>query len=105
MHGAVRVPGGDPFEIDWLLRADPTFFDFFGFDLARGSSAQVLADPGSIVLTQSTARTLFGDIDPVGRTVEFLERGFMDKEEARSSSPSAESPPIRPATRLSDSTR
>ncbi len=83
VHGAVRVPGGDPFEIDWLLRADPTFFDFFGFDLARGSSAQVLADPGSIVLTQSTARTLFGDMDPVGRTVEFLERGFMDKEEAR----------------------
>ncbi|HVU55040.1 MAG TPA: ABC transporter permease [Puia sp.] len=47
------------------------FEKMFRFPLVKGSMETVLRDPYSIVLTQSTARALFGDADPMGKTVRF----------------------------------
>lgn len=55
-----------------ILIADEGFFGFFDFEFLRGDPADVLVDPLSIVLTESTARRFFGDSDPIGRTVESL---------------------------------
>jgi len=49
--------------------ASDNFFDFFGFPLLQGDAEQVLKDPSSIVLTASTAERLFGDRDPIGKTI------------------------------------
>lgn len=45
------------------------FLKIFQFPMLRGAAGAVLQDPYSIVLTESTARALFGKEDPVGRTV------------------------------------
>lgn len=46
------------------------FFRFFSFRLFHGNPDQVLADRYSIVLTESGARRLFGNEDPVGKTLQ-----------------------------------
>lgn len=45
------------------------FLDIFQFPLSVGSRDQALDDPSSIVLTESTARVLFGNDNPLGRMV------------------------------------
>jgi hypothetical protein len=49
---------------------DPAFLKMFSFPLLRGNPDQVLAEPNSIVLTESLARRLFGKGDPVGKIVQ-----------------------------------
>lgn len=39
---------------------DSNFFSFFSFPLLQGNAATVLKDPGSVVLTESTAKKYFG---------------------------------------------
>jgi putative ABC transport system permease protein len=47
----------------------PEFLEMFQFPLLHGQAEKVLDDPYSIVLTESTARALFGDKDPINQTV------------------------------------
>ncbi len=47
------------------------FLKLFQFGLLRGNAATVLNDPYSIVLTESTAKALFGNEDPINKTVRF----------------------------------
>lgn len=49
--------------------ADSTLFDIFTYEFLYGNSGDALVTPFSIVLTETTARKLFGDIDPVGKVV------------------------------------
>lgn len=49
--------------------ADSTLFDIFTYEFLYGNAADALLTPFSIVLTETTARTLFGGINPVGKTV------------------------------------
>lgn len=51
------------------LYADSTVFDVFTWPLIAGDARQALRGPGRIVLTESTARTLFGNTDVLGREV------------------------------------
>ena len=63
----VRIDGGllQP----TMLHTDPGFFDVLGFPLVAGDAATALAEPYSVVLTETLARTRFGDADPVGQTL------------------------------------
>jgi predicted permease len=45
------------------------FLEMFQFPLVKGNAHQVLADANSIVLTESAARSFFGNEDPVGKIV------------------------------------
>ncbi|MCE7991090.1 MAG: FtsX-like permease family protein [Roseivirga sp.] len=49
--------------------AAENFFNFFGFPLVQGDAATALSDPSSIVLSESTAKRLFGDESAMGKTV------------------------------------
>ena len=51
------------------VMAGPDFLKAFEYPLVKGSAGQVLSDPYSIVLTQSTAKALFGDADAMGKMV------------------------------------
>ena len=46
-----------------------SFLKMFDFKMLSGNPDLALSDPRSIVLTQSTAKALFGDIDPLGKMV------------------------------------
>ena len=45
------------------------FLQMFEFPLLQGDAKTVLADPSSIVISQSTARALFDKEDPVGKVI------------------------------------
>jgi putative ABC transport system permease protein len=46
---------------------DPDFFELFSFPLLRGEEATVLQDISAVVLTESCADKIFGNVDPLGR--------------------------------------
>jgi putative ABC transport system permease protein len=48
---------------------DPNFFQMIKLPLVAGDPARVLAQPDSIVLSQTMARKFFGDTNPLGKTV------------------------------------
>ena len=48
---------------------DPQTFEIFSFPLVRGDRASALKDPSSVLLSERAARRLFGETDPVDRTV------------------------------------
>ena len=59
--------------------ADPAFFRVFSFPFVRGTPDTALADLRSVVLTERSARKLFGRDDPTGRplTIKVGDR-FLD---------------------------
>ena len=63
------------------LWASKDFFNVFTFPLIQGNPNTALEDPNSIVLTETTAKKLYGDEDPMGKIitinkVEFLIKGI-----------------------------
>ena len=49
--------------------AGEEFLTMFEFPLLKGDPRQVLSEPYAIVITESTAKALFGDEDPINRIV------------------------------------
>ncbi|HLF36010.1 MAG TPA: ABC transporter permease [Cyclobacteriaceae bacterium] len=56
------------------LYADENFFRLFNFALKQGDPLTALKDPHSLVLTESMSGKLFGDENPLGKTVSFADR-------------------------------
>ncbi|HVU97895.1 MAG TPA: ABC transporter permease [Puia sp.] len=52
-------------------QAEADFFKIFPYPVVKGSLAGALDEPYSIVLTETTARSLFGDADAIGKPVRF----------------------------------
>ncbi|HXO77144.1 MAG TPA: ABC transporter permease, partial [Puia sp.] len=52
-----------------MFMVDTSFLRMFDFRLLKGNRATVLRKPNSTVLTATTARILFGDEDPIGKTI------------------------------------
>lgn len=50
--------------------ADPSFFSVFSFNLKYGNAATALSDIHDIVLTEETARRLFGTTNVMGKSVQ-----------------------------------
>ena len=71
--------GQDALFLDDVVVTDAAFFDVFPHPFLQGNPATALDGPGRIVLTASTVAQLFGDADPMGRTVGVDQRGgFQD---------------------------
>ncbi|MDA1029192.1 MAG: ABC transporter permease [Bacteroidetes bacterium] len=49
--------------------ADPNLFETFGFELAVGDEKTALSAPGTVVISSELATKLFGQSDPMGRTI------------------------------------
>lgn len=52
-----------------VMYADADLFELFPFPMRYGSPSTALHERNSVVLTRGNARILFGDEDPVGRTI------------------------------------
>ncbi len=72
-RGYIVESGGRRLETDPLY-VDPNFLEFFTFPLRVGDKASVLRDPQNAVLTEDFARRLFGDQDPLGKTVSIYDQ-------------------------------
>ncbi len=57
------------FEIPHVTFADRTVFDVFTFPFILGNPETALRDPFSVVLTEKTAKKIFGNKNPVGQTI------------------------------------
>ena len=55
-----------------IMLADSTFFRLFDFPLVKGNRQTVLDAPDKCVVTESLARRLFGDKNPIGETVQIV---------------------------------
>jgi len=69
VHGGERIH-----ERNYLI-ADPGFFDLFDFKVVRGDAATALQQPNSVVISESMARRLFGNDNPVGEVLTFTGSG------------------------------
>jgi len=54
-----------------IIYADSSFFDLFSFRLIHGNPSRALSMPRSIVITMELAGKLFGDENPIGKTLRF----------------------------------
>ena len=61
----------DDTEFFWegIFLADPNVFDVFDHDIIYGDPNGALADPSSIALSETVARTYFGNTNPIGETI------------------------------------
>jgi len=59
----------NPILLKSVFMADSTVFEMFSFKFLMGNPGTALVDPYSIVLTRESARTLFGDENPLGQVV------------------------------------
>lgn len=57
-------------QVNQLLMADPSFLDVFSFEFLQGDPKHALDAPFDLILTQSLARKIFGNENPVGKTLE-----------------------------------
>lgn len=53
------------------------FLEMFEFPLVSGSHSEALKDPMSIVLSESLAKILFGNEDPIGKQVRLSDEGTL----------------------------
>jgi len=52
-----------------LFYADTGFFDVFTISMVKGAPGKVLDRPGTIVLSETSAKRYFGDADPIGKSL------------------------------------
>ncbi len=63
---------------------DPSFFRIFSFPFVKGNPDEALAEPDSVVMTESVAAKYFGEEDPIGKTLtldhdkDFVVKGVIE---------------------------
>jgi putative ABC transport system permease protein len=74
LHGDVKqAETVIPLEGLW---ANNSFFNVFTFPLVQGDARTALKEPFSMVLTEESAKKLFGDREAVGKTVSLLDKEY-----------------------------
>ncbi|MCF8358105.1 MAG: ABC transporter permease [Prolixibacteraceae bacterium] len=69
VRGGVLLHNERYYDINQAFICDSTFFDVFSSKLIVGNKETVLEAPGSMVITASFARKVFGNEDPVGEVM------------------------------------
>lgn len=72
-HEAVAINKDTKIMVEMLM-VDSTFLDMFSFNMIKGDPVEALKLRNSVVLTQEYANKLFGDEDPIGKTINLNER-------------------------------
>ncbi len=67
----LAVVDGRKFDLTDIYFTDPGFFDLFSHVFLEGNGETALDAPGALVLTEDTARKLFGRTDVLGQRINF----------------------------------
>lgn len=65
--------GDDIFFWNDVYIADDNVFEVFTYDIVYGDPKTALVDPNSIAVSETFARTHFGDENPIGKTIRFYD--------------------------------
>lgn len=63
---------------EYAYNCDPAFLEIFEPEVIAGSPENLLTEPFTTVLTESTARKFFGDRDPVGASIDLVHQFGVD---------------------------
>jgi putative ABC transport system permease protein len=75
---SARITGGGRYDLSYedktlkceaAFRTDPSFFEVFDFEVVDGAKTGILDQPGSIAITKTLATKIFGDQNPIGKTI------------------------------------
>ena len=69
---AAFIIGERSFYESFAFGCDPAFLEMFGPEVVSGTSFNLLSEPFTAVLTESTARKYFGEEDPLGQAIELI---------------------------------
>ncbi len=69
-NAQIRIDDRSIIDSGFLL-TDSTFFEIFSFEFISGSPESAIDEPNTVVLTEKTAKRLFGDEDPMGKIIHF----------------------------------
>ena len=67
--GTLLERGETTIFVDNAFWTDSSFFDVFDFPLIQGDPSTALHEPGRMLVTEETARRLFGNENPIGQTI------------------------------------
>ena len=70
----VVIVRNQPYQIERVFFASPSFFTIFSYALLEGDPKTVLVEPFTIVISETTARNLFGDTHAIGKTLNLNEQ-------------------------------
>lgn len=59
------------------LWADERFFELFDYKLLEGEGSKVLREPNTVVLSEESAKNIFGSADPIGKTLVRYDRDTL----------------------------
>lgn len=69
--------GDQTFHEEGYVAVDPDFFEMFSFEFLQGGPENSLADPFSIVMTESLAQKYFGNKSPLGASIKLNNQHMM----------------------------
>jgi putative ABC transport system permease protein len=84
------VVNEEKYEIENLYYCDTNFFEFFDFKLIDGKKENILTEPNSAILSVSQASRIFGEENPIGKTINlfkgesFVVNGIVEDSPANS---------------------
>ncbi|MEO1449398.1 MAG: FtsX-like permease family protein, partial [Bacteroidota bacterium] len=65
---SITYPEGDKIDLsEGLIWTENTYADVFDLPIIYGTKGNALAQPNSIAVSETAAKQLFGDVDPVGK--------------------------------------
>lgn len=80
LRGGVMKHEEDFFILNQAFECDSTFFEIFDAELLVGNSESILDGPGSLVLSESLAKRVFGNLNPIGQKLTLPAGQYYDEE-------------------------
>lgn len=68
-NGIVRTPEQVYFKLEEIIFAEAGFIDLFDFSILDGEAQGILDVPNQAIISQSMAKNIFGDQNPIGQTI------------------------------------
>ncbi len=66
------------FEETGIFFVDSTFFNVFSAEYVAGDPVQALTQPNTVIITESIAKKIFGDEDPIGKMISYTQLAELE---------------------------
>ena len=80
IKGGVIMHNEQHYSINEAFETDSTFFDVFDAEFLVGDKSTVLNTPGAMVISESFAKKVFGNTNPVGQLISLPAGQYYDKQ-------------------------